>query len=56
MFNAQNGNASDEFVEQRLRDSPYHVLRKSCTKQIQNPPFDNLVEEKVQDGSSSEAD
>lgn len=56
MFNAQNGNASDEFVEERLRNSPYHALRKSCTKQIQNPPFDNPIEDKVQDENSSEAD
>lgn len=51
------GNASKEYADQRLRDSPYRQLKKSCTHQVQNPL---IVQEKEsqegQDGSNRETD
>jgi hypothetical protein len=53
MQNGILGNASKEYVDQRLRDSPLHKLRlkETCSKPIQNP-----VIELHEDGNYSEAD
>lgn len=31
-----DGNVSQEYLEERLRNSPLHLLRKACTKPVQN--------------------